>query len=434
MERTLKNFKLGLIWSILIFLNFIVRAQSCPQRGDFIKSSDTIYLFEDLAEIKINELRLDVKRDMLELFCAIYNNEIDPVYESKIFNNSEGHTYSQKSQQAVRIRSSRDYDKLSKVEKEEIERLLVFNDVHTKQGLDKIDSSSISSLRKFSIKALSFLNQHYVIEITFLLSILVLIISSKIIPLAIINALVLLVFILRFTSTSFFPIFTIFDTVWVSILITSHCCLFFRFRQSVKSISTACEILLALLLGLLVFFPKVFIYHPQTPMPVLRTNFWLMTHVLCMIVSYSILAITWVSATINLYTKQQRIALSKIQTMIKFGISFLALGIFLGAIWADKAWGRFWAWDPKETWSLITLCLYSILFHIGKIKKVKESFMALSISLSFTGVMITWFGVNFVFSSGLHSYGFSNQGAVIFFILIIIQFISILRYVKSEKA
>jgi len=78
----------------------------------------------------------------------------------------------------------------------------------------------------------------------------------------------------------------------------------------------------------------------------------------------------------------------------------------LGALWAQSAWGRFWSWDPKETWALVTLLLYLGLLH-GRIAGLWGGFgLAAGCIFAFQAVLMTWYGVNCLLSKGLHSYGF----------------------------
>ncbi len=82
----------------------------------------------------------------------------------------------------------------------------------------------------------------------------------------------------------------------------------------------------------------------------------------------------------------------------------LGAGIFIGAIWANISWGRYWSWDPKEVWALITFMIYSLAFHTQSLKKFKQPlFFHLFIVLAFSTLLMTYFGVNY-FLGGMHSY------------------------------
>ncbi len=162
--------------------------------------------------------------------------------------------------------------------------------------------------------------------------------------------------------------------------------------------------------------------------PVLRDNFWLSTHVCSIMLSYGALALSWILANIMLVRMRFFTISSKdvvyytkvIHTCLKYGVVLLAAGIILGGIWADYSWGRFWGWDPKETWSLITLCIYMAILHGRYTSWISPERFILITAGAFMSVMMAWFGVNYILASGLHSYGFSTGGALflgIFFAL-----------------
>ena len=87
------------------------------------------------------------------------------------------------------------------------------------------------------------------------------------------------------------------------------------------------------------------------------------------------------------------------------GLALMTAGTFLGAVWANVSWGRYWGWDPKETWALITMIVYAIVLHLHLVKRWINlwSFNFLSV-VAFLSVLMTFFGVNY-FLSGMHSYG-----------------------------
>ncbi len=90
--------------------------------------------------------------------------------------------------------------------------------------------------------------------------------------------------------------------------------------------------------------------------------------------------------------------------MVVFGFLFLTIGIITGAVWANSAWGKYWSWDPKETWSLITWFVYAIFLHLRMMRGWHGRNLALVSITGFMAVLFTYFGVNFLLS-GLHSYG-----------------------------
>ena len=89
--------------------------------------------------------------------------------------------------------------------------------------------------------------------------------------------------------------------------------------------------------------------------------------------------------------------------LIMFGFLFLSVGIITGAVWANSAWGRYWGWDPKETWSLITWVIYATLLHAKMMRGWRGRRIAYMSLVGFAAVLFTYFGVNLL--PGLHSYG-----------------------------
>lgn len=143
-------------------------------------------------------------------------------------------------------------------------------------------------------------------------------------------------------------------------------------------------------------------------LPVLR-NPLLSVHVLVVMLAYALLAIIAMLSLVVLCScrdksaplgNKMRLAL----VMLYPAVFLLCAGIFIGAVWANQSWGRYWGWDPKETWALITLLVYSLPLHWPKIKMFRsDKTLAIYLSLSFISVLVTYFGVNFLFG-GLHSY------------------------------
>jgi ABC-type transport system involved in cytochrome c biogenesis permease subunit len=154
--------------------------------------------------------------------------------------------------------------------------------------------------------------------------------------------------------------------------------------------------------------------------PVLRDNFWLSTHVTCVILSYGALALSWILANSVLIkrkwgkiTKKEELYYADvIYTTLKWGTTMLAAGVILGGVWADYSWGRFWGWDPKETWSLIVLFVYMAILHGRYTSWIKPARFITITAGAFLSVMMAWFGVNYILATGLHSYGFSEGGAI----------------------
>ncbi|MEX1118886.1 MAG: cytochrome c biogenesis protein CcsA [Terrimicrobiaceae bacterium] len=153
-----------------------------------------------------------------------------------------------------------------------------------------------------------------------------------------------------------------------------------------------------------------------TPLvPVLRDNFWLTTHVLTITLSYGAFALALGLGHIALGTvikggKPSPALYNYLYRVLQVGILLLAVGTILGGVWANYSWGRFWDWDPKEVWALITLLAYLFVLH-GRIAGKWGGFgMSVGAILCFQSVIMAWYGVNFVLGVGLHSYGFGSGG------------------------
>ena len=110
---------------------------------------------------------------------------------------------------------------------------------------------------------------------------------------------------------------------------------------------------------------------------------------------------------------------------MQVGILLVAAGTFLGGWWADVSWGRFWGWDPKEVWALITLLVYLMPLHGRFAGWVNTFWLVMASVVCFLSVLMAWYGVNFVLGVGLHSYGFTNgggQGSVAIATLVVLAF------------
>ncbi len=149
--------------------------------------------------------------------------------------------------------------------------------------------------------------------------------------------------------------------------------------------------------------------------PVLRDNFWLTTHVLTITLSYAAFALALGIGHIALGkviagSKPGGALYNYLYRTLQVGVLLLAIGTILGGVWANYSWGRFWDWDPKETWALITLLGYLFILH-GRIAGKWGGFgLAVGSVLAFQCVLMAWYGVNFVLGVGLHSYGFGSGG------------------------
>ena len=156
----------------------------------------------------------------------------------------------------------------------------------------------------------------------------------------------------------------------------------------------------------------------QPLVPVLRDNFWLSVHVPTITLSYASFALAMGLGHLILGYYLFKPESTNIQSLaqlnyrvLQAGILLLTTGIILGGIWAHFSWGRFWGWDPKETWALIALISYLVPLHGRLVGWLKDFGLTVASVVCFNTVLMAWYGVNFVLGTGLHSYGFSTGGS-----------------------
>jgi len=156
--------------------------------------------------------------------------------------------------------------------------------------------------------------------------------------------------------------------------------------------------------------------HIQPLIPALKSN-WLIAHVMTCFIGYAAFAIAFGISLMYIFkqkdTEGQSLLLARLpetslldelnHQLIMFGFLFLSIGIITGAVWANSAWGRYWGWDPKETWSLITWFIYATLLHARMMRGWRGRRIAYLSVVGFMAVLFTYFGVNYL--PGLHSYG-----------------------------
>jgi cytochrome c-type biogenesis protein CcsB len=160
-------------------------------------------------------------------------------------------------------------------------------------------------------------------------------------------------------------------------------------------------------------------YDPQLTnlQPVLK-SYWLIIHVAVITIGYGFLALGFILGFIDMFLylfKSQKNS-NKMDSLIteltfineknlQIGLFLVTLGTFLGGVWASESWGRYWGWDAKETWALIIVIVYSIILHLRLVPKLRGSYIFnVSSIIGFGSVLMTFIGVNYFFSKGLHSY------------------------------
>lgn len=153
--------------------------------------------------------------------------------------------------------------------------------------------------------------------------------------------------------------------------------------------------------------------HNKTMMPALESIYFV-PHVVSYMFSYAMLGVGLLIA-IYVAIKQSELPREKVlklmsgsDNMVYIGLSFLMIGLLLGAIWAKEAWGHYWSWDPKETWAAITMLAYLIYIHYRLQKPLHVKRAIIFLVLAFLCLQICWYGVNYLPSAkgiSIHTYG-----------------------------
>ncbi|MGZ3690188.1 MAG: cytochrome c biogenesis protein [Pseudobdellovibrio sp.] len=246
---------------------------------------------------------------------------------------------------------------------------------------------------------------------------------------------------LRVYITKFAPITSMFGTmIWVSFgILTFSFILFTLYKNYI--LPGVALIAAGLLLMLTEQIPLILSPDLDPIVAVLRSNFWLSTHVTTITISYAAFSIAMVLGNIGLvrlWLFDDNEAFFKEYShyayrMIQLGCFLLSTGIILGGIWADYSWGRFWGWDPKETWALIADLGFLAILHARVIGWIKPFTLLAWSPMAYLLVVMAWYGVNFVLAAGLHSYGFSSGGATLMGIFVILQLILLIASLFKFK-
>lgn len=201
--------------------------------------------------------------------------------------------------------------------------------------------------------------------------------------------------------------------------------------------------LASILAGVLLFVASLNQMNPEiTPLVPVLQSFWLMLHVAVIMAGYGFFFISAMIGLFNLtlmaFANNEKTAKSiRELTMLNevaiiLGLVLMTTGTFLGAVWANESWGRYWGWDPKETWALISIIVYTLVSHLRLIPKLKSAYLFNLLSvLAISSVLMTYFGVNY-YLSGMHSYG-KTDGQVLPLPLIIGTVTIILLAVRAYK-
>ncbi|TDU39854.1 cytochrome c-type biogenesis protein CcsB [Gelidibacter sediminis] len=175
-------------------------------------------------------------------------------------------------------------------------------------------------------------------------------------------------------------------------------------------------------------------------------SYWLMIHVAVIVMSYGPFALGMILGTVSLMlmivtnkkNKDKMLLSIKELTIINemaltTGLVLLTIGNFLGGMWANESWGRYWGWDPKETWALISIMVYAFVIHMRLVPGLRGRFgFNLASIIAFASIMMTYFGVNF-YLSGLHAYASGDQIVSLKFIAITVGVVAVIAVLAYRK-
>ncbi len=228
-------------------------------------------------------------------------------------------------------------------------------------------------------------------------------------------------YVLRWISSGRAPLSNGYESLVFIALMIAVAGLLFEMGGKRGSIAGLSSLLASVILGvsmLPTFDPAI------TPLVPVLASFWLIVHVTIITASYGFLGLAAVMAMTILFLhffkgrkrRTLQLAIYELDRLhwhvLVTGLAFLSIGTFLGGVWANESWGRYWGWDPKESWSLVTILIYAVVAHFRWIEKLRDPIhMAAGSFLAIWTVGMTYFGVNY-FLSGLHSYAQGDSPGV----------------------
>lgn len=224
------------------------------------------------------------------------------------------------------------------------------------------------------------------------------------------------------------PVSNMFETVlyvpWVAVL-TSR----FMLKQKEARWISLLSATVASFLLLIILQVTDLNHHLDQVQAVLDSQFWLIIHVLMVVGSYGIFILAGILGHFYLisyfYYHQEMSTMRTIaQTILQsfyIGTTLLITGTLLGGVWAAESWGRFWDWDPKESWAFISSCIYLIWIHAYRFQKIQHIGLAIGSITGLAAISFTWYGVNYILGTGFHSYGFGAGGEIYYYIFLIIE-------------
>lgn len=247
-------------------------------------------------------------------------------------------------------------------------------------------------------------------------------------------------FILRILISSRPPVTNMYESIiWVSWGAALFSIIFwFFYRSPLLPIIAAAVAILGLLVA--ESFPTLLDPSISPLVPVLRSNFWLTIHVLMITLGYGAFALNWGVSHVLTYSMAYKAKKTQTEHLAEYvyrtlqiGVILLSAGTILGGVWASYSWGRFWGWDPKETWALIAILAYLAVLHSRTAGWIDTFGVGFWSALCFLTVLMAWYGVNFVLGVGLHSYGFGAGGLNYVISFVIADIILLLFFARRFK-
>jgi cytochrome c-type biogenesis protein CcsB len=207
----------------------------------------------------------------------------------------------------------------------------------------------------------------------------------------------------------------------------------------------------AVLAALMLWVTEMNLMDPEiTPLVPVLKSYWLMIHVAIITGSYGFLGLACILGLINL--KLYLLQSEKSATLVKLniqeityiaemtmtvGLYMLTIGTFLGGVWANESWGRYWGWDPKETWALVSVLVYAVILHFRMIPGLQGRFLFNALAFwGYSAILFTFFGVNFMLV-GLHSYaqgeGLGQFPTWLIYLIIAIVLLTTLAFLRNKS-
>ena len=245
---------------------------------------------------------------------------------------------------------------------------------------------------------------------------------------------------LRWYVSGYAPISNTYETM-IYIAYSSAITGVIFFRKSILALS--CAVLVA---GIFLFSAHLGNIDPEITnlVPVLK-SLWLSIHVSVIVASYGFFGVasllSFMVLVIYIFRNNSKPHLNKHiknltlinEATLIIGITLLVIGNFLGGVWANESWGRYWGWDPKETWTYISIIIYTLILHLRLLKNYYSEYLFNVLSLvSFSSILMTYYGVNY-YLAGLHSYATGDPVPIPSWVYVLVSIVTVLIVLSYKK-